>query len=54
MILTQSLKEHFTSWLYELGLVTRQEFDIQSKVLMNTRTKVEQLEKEVQKLTQGL
>lgn len=34
----------------KLDLVTREEFDTQSKVLLRTRKKLEELEKHVQKL----
>lgn len=51
MIANHALKNLFTTWASQLGLVTRQEFDIQSKVLVNTRIKLEQLEKELQRLS---
>lgn len=48
------IKELFMSWLKDLNLVTREEFDIQTKVLMKTRAKLEELEKKVQELTQTI
>lgn len=48
------LKALFKDWLSQLDLVTREEFDIQSKVLIKTRSKLEALEKQVQKLTDKL
>jgi BMFP domain-containing protein YqiC len=48
MVLTHSLKELLTGWLGQLGLVTRQEFDTQTQVLIRTRMKLEALEKELQ------
>ncbi|MDF1757691.1 MAG: accessory factor UbiK family protein [Legionellaceae bacterium] len=37
----------------KLDLVTREEFDVQVKVLARTREKVEKLESEISKLTQN-
>ncbi len=37
----------------KLDLVTREEFDVQVKVLARTREKVEKLEKELLKITKG-
>lgn len=51
MIAQHPLKNLFTTWAKQLGLVPRQEFDIQSKVLLHTRLKLEKLEKELQKLS---
>ncbi len=45
-------QEHFKTWmnqnLQKLNLVTREEFDIQAKVLERTREKLEQLEQKWQ------
>ncbi len=42
------------SSLTKMNLVTREEFDVQSAVLQRTREKLEQLEKEVERLTKQL
>lgn len=41
------------SGLSKMNLVTREEFDVQSAVLQRTREKLEQLEKQVEELTQS-
>ncbi len=38
------------STLTKMNLVTREEFDVQSAVLQRTREKLEQLEKQIEKL----
>jgi BMFP domain-containing protein YqiC len=46
----QNLKSGLESGLQKMNLVTREEFDTQSAVLMRTRTKLEELEKKVSEL----
>ncbi len=49
-----SLQAHFREILQsqfaKLDLVTREEFDVQSKVLLRTRSKLEELEKKIAEL----
>ncbi|MGI9309489.1 MAG: accessory factor UbiK family protein [Gammaproteobacteria bacterium] len=56
--LQQDLENNFRGLLQhalgKLDLVTREEFDIQTKVLERTRGKLSQLEQELQKLTQDV
>lgn len=53
----EDMRETFSRLLQnafsELNLVTREEFDVQSAVLMRTREKLEALEKRVQELEQA-
>lgn len=49
----QKFKEILQSAFARLDLVTREEFDVQVKVLHRTREKVETLQKQIQSLTQG-
>ncbi len=48
--LQQNFKSVLQSGLARLDLVTREEFDVQRAVLLRTREKLEQLEREVQAL----
>jgi BMFP domain-containing protein YqiC len=48
----QQFKEVLQSAFTHLDLVTREEFDVQLKVLAKTREKVDSLEKAIQQLTQ--
>jgi BMFP domain-containing protein YqiC len=52
--LQKSLHAVAQSTLSKLELVTREEFDAQSAVLERTRARLEQLEKQVQQLTDEL
>jgi BMFP domain-containing protein YqiC len=52
--LQKSLHAVAQSTLAKLDLVTREEFDAQSAVLERTRTRLEQLEKQLQQLTEEL
>ena len=45
-----NIKSLLQSTLTRMNLVTREEFDVQSAVLQRTREKLEQLEKQVEKL----
>lgn len=47
----KQFKEVLQSSLSKLDIVTREEFDAQSKVLMRTREKLEALEKKVAELS---
>lgn len=47
------LKTLLQQQLAKMNFVSREEFDIQSKVLARSREKLEQLEKRVQELTQA-
>ena len=49
----QAFHEILQATLDKLNLVTRQEFDVQVKVLIRTREKVEALETRMQMLLQG-
>lgn len=49
--LRQRIKQALQSALADMDLVTREEFDAQSKVLLHTRARLEQLEKELAELT---
>lgn len=40
----EQLQQFLQNWFNKLSLVTREEFDIQTQVLMKTRLKLEQLE----------
>ena len=46
------LKKLLQQQLSKMDFVSREEFDIQSKVLARTRQKLEQLEKKLEELTQ--
>ena len=48
--LEKNLRAATQSVFSRLGLVTREEFDVQNKVLARTRSKIEQLEKQVAEL----
>ncbi|HVT62850.1 MAG TPA: accessory factor UbiK family protein [Legionellaceae bacterium] len=48
----QQFKDILQSAFTHLDLVTREEFDVQIKVLARSREKIDALEKEVQKLLQ--
>lgn len=48
--LQQKFKEVLQSAFSHLDLVTRDEFDVQTKVLMRTREKLEQIQKQVDDL----
>jgi BMFP domain-containing protein YqiC len=45
-----NIKSLLQSTLTRMNLVTREEFDVQSAVLQRTREKLEQLEKQIEKL----
>ena len=45
-----NIKSLLQSTLTKMNLVTREEFDVQSAVLQRTREKLEELEKQVEKL----
>jgi BMFP domain-containing protein YqiC len=45
------MKQALQSALADMDLVTREEFDAQSKVLQHTRARLEQLEKELTELS---
>lgn len=46
----QKFKEILESTFTRLDLVTREEFDVQAKVLARTREKIDQLQRQVDKL----
>ncbi len=46
----QNLRSGLESGLRKMNLVSREEFDVQTAVLLRTREKVEKLEKQVEKL----
>ena len=48
--LEANIKSLLQSTLTKMNLVTREEFDVQSAVLQRTREKLEQLEKQIEKL----
>ena len=48
--LTQNFKAALQAGLAKLDLVTREEFDVQRAVLLRTREKLEQLERQVAEL----
>jgi BMFP domain-containing protein YqiC len=48
------VKQTLQSQLSRLDFVSREEFDVQTQVLMRTRTKLEALEKRVEEIEQGL
>ena len=52
--LRKNLRSILESSLSRLDLVTRQEFDIQSAVLVRTREKLERLEKQLAEMEQTL
>lgn len=56
--LQRDVEKNFRSVLQnafsKLDLVTREEFDVQQKVLLRTRTKLEELEKQVAALEERL
>ena len=45
--LKNGLKTLIEDYLHSMNLVTREEFDIQKKVLLKTRLKIEELEKKL-------
>jgi BMFP domain-containing protein YqiC len=47
-----SFKQAMQSVISRLDLVTREEFDVQTKVLARTREKIEQLEKRLDEIQQ--
>ena len=48
--LEQQFKEILMATFAKLNLITREEFDVQCKVLLRTREKIEQLQKNVDQL----
>ena len=48
----EKLKKLLQQQLSDMDFVSREEFDIQSKVLARTRQKLEQLEKKIEQLSQ--
>lgn len=52
--LEKTLRAQLQSTLGKLDLVTREEFDVQAKVLARTRARVEELEKQVAELESRL
>ena len=48
--LQNNVRSLLQSTLTKMNLVTREEFDVQSAVLQRTREKLEQLEKQIEKL----
>ena len=46
----QQFKEILMATFAKLNLITREEFDVQCKVLLRTREKIEQLQKNVDQL----
>ena len=46
--------EHIWKTLGKLDLVTREEFDVQTEVLMNTRKQIKQLEERIETLESSL
>ncbi len=52
--LQQNFSSILQSYLHKLDLVTREEFDIQTKVLAKTRAKLEQLEQQIAELEKQL
>ncbi|TDF35512.1 accessory factor UbiK family protein [Alteromonadaceae bacterium M269] len=48
------VKQVLQSQLSRLDFVSREEFDVQTQVLMRTRTKLEALEKKVEEIEQKL
>ena len=44
------LRQHLSSTLKKMDIVTRHDFDIQTAVLQKTRSKVDELEKIIQRL----
>jgi len=49
----QQFKEILMATFSHLHLITREEFDVQCKVLLRTREKIEQLQKNVDQLLVG-
>lgn len=49
--LEKNMKSMLTATFSKLDLVTRKEFDVQAKVLLRTREKLELLEKQIAALT---
>ena len=49
----RNIRRLLQSTLSKMNLVTREEFEVQSAVLQRTREKLEQLERQVTKLTAG-
>ncbi len=50
--LEEKFKQILQAQLAKLDVVTREEFDVQSQVLLRTREKLNELEKRVNELTQ--
>lgn len=48
--LEKNLKAALTAWLARLDLVTREEFDVQAQVLVQTREKLQALEARIARL----
>ncbi len=46
----KNLKAALSAWLAKLDLVTREEFDVQARVLADTREKLQSLEARVSRL----
>lgn len=51
--LEEKFKQVLQAQLAKLDIVTREEFDVQSQVLLRTREKLNELEKRLDKLTQN-
>lgn len=49
-----NMRQLLESQLHKMNLVTREEFDIQQAVLLKTRSKLEELEKQVAALEEKL
>lgn len=52
--LQQKFRDILTATLSQHGFVTREEFDVQTKVLLKTREKLAAITKQVQELEQAL
>lgn len=52
--LQEYLRQSLSSTLKKMDIVTRHEFDIQAAVLQKTRSKVDELERIIQKLESSL
>jgi ubiquinone biosynthesis accessory factor UbiK len=50
----QQLMQALQSWFSKMSLVTREEFDIQSQVLIKTRLKLDELSKQLEMLRSTL
>lgn len=51
--LEEKFKQVLQAQLMKLDIVTREEFDVQSQVLLRTREKLNELEKRLDELTQN-